>query len=273
MDDDGERQITAAQAAARRENGKRFSTGPRTEAGKAASSRNAVRHGLWSRMDPVGDTGLFAEDSAAFDELRAGLRGAFDVSVPLIDELVEALAAVLWRLRRVPAFEALLLQEEDSIQDRLADRTRELLDDILQAEDYLRQGGIPLEERSFIRMADLIHHWGGWELGDVWDPEDDVPASDHDRAELVETLLKRRWSSWEQAADHALMSAREAEDLGSAERREAAIVRTKRLVSLEFLTKLNRPEAHLARERDRLLSQIRIEEDRSAADRSLDGPI
>lgn len=123
--------ITPAQAEARRNNGKAHSTGPRSAAGKQASSRNAVRHGLWAKADPVVDTGIFAEDPDAFARLRARLHEHYRTDSPLITELVDDLASVLWRIKRIPGLEALLLQEEDSIEDRRADRARERLEEIL----------------------------------------------------------------------------------------------------------------------------------------------
>jgi len=59
---------TAAQIAANRRNALK-STGPRTAAGKAASSRNALRHGLTARATVVLD-----EDAQDFLRLRTELR-------------------------------------------------------------------------------------------------------------------------------------------------------------------------------------------------------
>jgi len=60
---------TEKQIAANRENA-RLSTGPRTEAGKAAPSTNAVKHGLTGRFV------ILPGQQEAFDELEAGLRGS-----------------------------------------------------------------------------------------------------------------------------------------------------------------------------------------------------
>lgn len=143
MTDTSKQPITAAQAEARRNNGRRYSTGPKTDGGKRASSRNAVRHGLWSKGDPVVDTGIFAEDPAAYEDLLEGLHGSFKITSPFMEQLLHDLAAVLWRLRRIPAIEALVLQQADDIADRLADRTREDLEEILQVEDYPEPAGTP----------------------------------------------------------------------------------------------------------------------------------
>lgn len=93
-----ERQIRANRANAAK------STGPRTIEGKAASSRNAIAHGLTARR-----VVLDWEDAAAFEQLRRALHDEFKPVWPSAVELVEHLAALLWRLRRSHAFEASLI--------------------------------------------------------------------------------------------------------------------------------------------------------------------
>ena len=72
------------------------STGPRTEAGKERSSRNAVRHGLTAEtvIEPLED----AEDYQAFEEAVAA---GFDAETAVERELILRLASLLWRLRLV----------------------------------------------------------------------------------------------------------------------------------------------------------------------------
>lgn len=265
MDTDGtkpKRPITAAQAAARRNNGKLHSTGPRTAAGKAASSRNAIKHGLWAKANPVVDTGIFAEDPSAYEDLRTGLQDCFLSDTPLMAELVDALASVLWRLKRIPAIEALLLQEEDSIEDRRADRDRERLEEILITVQYLRDGGHDLDEHGYYVVMDELHRWAQWPDGEGWDLEDHMVLGVVAQVELADRLLRRKFASWEAAADHGRALANQMQEKLCEPRRELAIARAKRLIEMEMLSKLNRPEAHLARERDRLLAQIRMEEAR-----------
>ena len=92
------------QAQANRLNAKK-STGPRTELGKARSSRNSLKHGLTSREIVIGD-----EDPREFEELVEGLMADFRPSTTVVSELVQRLAGLLWRLRRVPVLEAALMQ-------------------------------------------------------------------------------------------------------------------------------------------------------------------
>ena len=99
------------QIAANRRNAE-DSTGPRSEAGKQRSSRNAVRHGLTAEtvIEPLED----AEDYAAFEEAIAA---SFDPETAVERELILRLASLLWRLRRATSIETALFQvkiEHDS---------------------------------------------------------------------------------------------------------------------------------------------------------------
>jgi hypothetical protein len=49
------------------------------------------------------------EDLAQFDELRAELMEQYDPESALECELIERMTGLLWRLRRVPAFEAAII--------------------------------------------------------------------------------------------------------------------------------------------------------------------
>ncbi len=52
---------------------------------------------------------ILGEDADDFDQLRAELMDEHDPQSVLETELVERLAGILWRLRRVPSFEAAIL--------------------------------------------------------------------------------------------------------------------------------------------------------------------
>jgi hypothetical protein len=96
---------SAAKALANRQNSL-HSTGPATVEGKAASSRNALRHGLTSRQIV-----LPGEDAAQYDELRQDLLAAYVPSNAAEALLVEELAAASWRLLRARRQETLILQK------------------------------------------------------------------------------------------------------------------------------------------------------------------
>ena len=52
---------------------------------------------------------IVGENADDFDQLRAELMDEYDPQSALETELVERLAGILWRLRRVPSFEAAIL--------------------------------------------------------------------------------------------------------------------------------------------------------------------
>ena len=80
------------------------STGPRSQSGKARSRLNSRKHGLTAKTLVIGD-----EDPAQFDKLRLELMEEYDPQSALECELVERLSSLLWRLRRIPAFEAAII--------------------------------------------------------------------------------------------------------------------------------------------------------------------
>ncbi len=70
--------------------------GPRTQQGKQKSSRNATKHGLFSKVII-----LKTESKARYEELLAGLRETLQPEGTLEELLVEKLATTVWRQRRL----------------------------------------------------------------------------------------------------------------------------------------------------------------------------
>jgi len=93
-----QKQITANQSNAQK------SAGPKTESGKARSKKNALKHGLRS-IDIVTPD----EEPGAYDELRQKLRTDLAPVGCAETQLVERIAACLWRLWRCARIEARLL--------------------------------------------------------------------------------------------------------------------------------------------------------------------
>ena len=114
---------SSKQLEANRANAKK-STGPRSQGGKARSRLNSRKHGLTAKTLVIGD-----EDPAQFDKLRAELMAEYDPQSALECELVERLSSLLWRLRRIPAFEAAII-----------DARRAEVDDPLEWLELERQG-------------------------------------------------------------------------------------------------------------------------------------
>jgi hypothetical protein len=100
---------TLSQIEANRRNAFR-STGPKTEAGKRRSRRNAVRHGLTA--ETVIEVLEDPEDYKAFE---LSVTADFDAQTAVERELVLRLASLLWRLRRATAIETGLLQIQGEI--------------------------------------------------------------------------------------------------------------------------------------------------------------
>src|SRR3954471_20309046 len=81
-----------------------LSRGPKTDKGKSLSSRNAVRHGLLSKL-----VVLKEEPPEAFDELVSDFNGRFDPADAVEAGMVDEMVAASWRLRRAWAIENRLL--------------------------------------------------------------------------------------------------------------------------------------------------------------------
>ena len=81
--------------------------GPVTPEGRARSSRNSLRHGLTAQA-VVLDT----ESQDEFNTLLNGFLTRFHPSGPVEQELVEAMAASRWRLRRLYSVESRLFNQE-----------------------------------------------------------------------------------------------------------------------------------------------------------------
>jgi len=92
-----------AQIAANRLNAQK-STGPRTAAGKARAARSSLWHGLTAASLVVLD-----EDEADFDNFHTWLMSDLKPVGELECSLVERIAVLSWRLRRVAKAEAALI--------------------------------------------------------------------------------------------------------------------------------------------------------------------
>jgi hypothetical protein len=114
---------TAAKLEANRANAQK-STGPRTDEGKARSSRNALKHGLSSR-----DLVIRPEEREEFNDWLADYRAELDPQGPLEEALFNQIVYADWNLARVRRLEAelftgqidpLLDQQNEAKLDRLA---------------------------------------------------------------------------------------------------------------------------------------------------------
>jgi hypothetical protein len=89
----------------------RRGTGPRTHQGKQKSKRNALKHGIFSHIVLIKD-----EPRAEFDSLRGGLRNNLEPEGTLEELLVDKLAALVWRHRRLIIADGELIQNRTRIE-------------------------------------------------------------------------------------------------------------------------------------------------------------
>ena len=133
------------------------STGPRTDSGKEASRRNAVRHGLTAEtiIGAMED----ADDYAAFEE---AITADYDAQSAVERELVLRLASLLWRLRRATMMETGLFELDaqhlrEHRQDRqLIQGSGTLIHELFRGRDRETNADAAAEfARSFLRLANL----------------------------------------------------------------------------------------------------------------------
>src|SRR6185369_13650681 len=96
---------------ASRENGKLG--GPKSDAGKARSSANALKHGLYSTRPPV----LSTEDQAAFDSFRSQLIGCHQPRGAQESITVDQLVQTIWRVERYEVAQEYFLENEMAEQN------------------------------------------------------------------------------------------------------------------------------------------------------------
>ena len=84
-----------------------MSTGPKSKTGKAVSKKNAMKHGLLAKEIVVRD-----EDPVEFACVLENLVDEYQPQGPLEGQLVERIAACMWRLRRLYRIEAGILTHE-----------------------------------------------------------------------------------------------------------------------------------------------------------------
>ena len=96
-------QLSEARLAANRANAQK-STGPRTEEGKAASSQNALKHGIYSQTFY-----LDGENDEQFIELRDDYMRQFKPAPGLEEQLVYNIVMLEWQIRRYRTAENTIL--------------------------------------------------------------------------------------------------------------------------------------------------------------------
>jgi len=124
---------TKAQITANRKNAKK-STGPKTDKGKAAASKNALKHGFFSIDAVVRD-----EDQADFDLYRQQMLDEMKPAGVMETTLAERIVNLAWRLRRAERMQdqALKMQLRTDMLDLVVRQVRW---------SYRDANGLPQEE-------------------------------------------------------------------------------------------------------------------------------
>ena len=158
------------------------STGPKTEAGKAASSANALSHGLTADLAVL----LPDEDAGAYEQLRQGVITDLEPAGVLQRALAERVAVLLWRLDRAARLEAeLFIHGEIALERSSLDQaqTRALTSRLLA--DQLGEEAMEVRKK---RMQERLH----------------LDASSYAEAPCARVLVERRDSArtYDQLARH-----------------------------------------------------------------------
>jgi hypothetical protein len=139
---------STAQVTANRANAT-HSTGPKTDAGKLASSRNSFRHGLTAKQVVIP-----GEDPTEYDALRQELHDDYAPANTAEATLVDQIAEHTWRLQRVRRAESAtferLMRNDDS--DRAVARA---VTDPLCDLEKIRRYEVTIE-RSYHRAIDQL---------------------------------------------------------------------------------------------------------------------
>jgi hypothetical protein len=113
-------------------------TGPRTKQGKQTSSRNATKHGVFSTV-----VVLKGESRAEYDAVLAGLQETLQPEGKLEELLVEKLATLAWRQRRLLMAEGAEIRKNmEFVETDRQDREREEADRIARLLDSLNNHGL-----------------------------------------------------------------------------------------------------------------------------------
>ncbi len=154
--------ISEAQLAANRANAQ-LSSGPVTEAGRAVSSQNAIKHGLTSKTIL-----LPGEDPAAFRALSDMWSHLFGPKTDFERSLIDSIVSSDWRLARIKRLEAAIQAKGHmEFSDKYQDQPEQLRQTLIEADVYLKYEkqlkNLALQESRLRRHIEKDK----WELFDV----------------------------------------------------------------------------------------------------------
>jgi hypothetical protein len=259
----------------------RHSTGPRTAAGKAKSSRNSLKDGLFAKI-LISDGGA-REDQAAYEQLHQELLAEYQPT-SFIDRLrVRLLGDELWRLlNRVPAAEqGAIRKRADGLTAAERDRRQqEFEDDKVMTPANLKRTSLGLqylldELDHFLTEVPRLDLTGTPQL-----PLDQLPESlAQDLARLQQRLAAQAIQDRQAFLLRELRRQRAtlARELQNARERDAMELEAKRgrfmLPAAKEGDRILRAKTAAERRIDRLVIQLQpLKDARAAAERAAMGP-
>jgi hypothetical protein len=138
----GAHPISQAKLAANRQNAQ-HSTGPKTEAGKAQSRRNALKHGIFAA-----NMFVYGENPSEYQELLDALREDLAPEGALEELLVERIAICVWRGKRVLRCEGGLVRSSVDYSEKEMRDWRALPIDWVYMDRVLRYDGMMQRQLS-----------------------------------------------------------------------------------------------------------------------------
>ena len=127
------------------------STGPKTEEGKAASSRNARKHGFHCGVLILAD-----ESVEEFDQLAAELVASYRPRNRAERLIVDLISAAQWKLRRLRRYEQASIQCAYDLKVR--DRGKRGPELVLDAQEFQNGQGGSYDQRNIEYLEDQLHN-------------------------------------------------------------------------------------------------------------------
>jgi hypothetical protein len=183
----------------------RRATGPRTPAGKEQSKHNATKHGILSKL-----VLLKTESRPAFDSLLNGLRTDLRPVGTLEEILVEKLAVLIWRYRRLIAAETggirknteFLEWDEDcrQIENKYQFVEGGDLNDIFNTFGLIRRVANPITLDRCVELLRELHDNIKTD-GFSTDQDDEILCKVYGTHEHLEKTVKEEYAIWSATAD------------------------------------------------------------------------
>jgi hypothetical protein len=191
----------------------KFSTGPKTEAGKSRSAQNGVRHGAWADNVDYIPWGPFREDPATVLRLETSLVEHLGLGVPVLEEAARSIARAMKAEGRVDKWAGALLADRANVDTTHPDLKGPLPFPRNPFFDhaYIALARATSDERYLVDapMCEVVPEYPhvSWELvhfqvqtalgGRNQDPDDDEYVSRPERewCEMTQALLKAHFSS------------------------------------------------------------------------------